>query len=599
MNTLLGEVAMLNDVLYARYRIALKFRKLQKSLLLELHEVGAMQEALLSTGVQNMSRQAEVVQEQLRSCISELYSALRLLKPSISASQLKEAEECCLTWLSMVFRCANNGKIEAGTLKILLALFCGLKSADKAKYIFSVLTNANGGVDINGLGYFCSATQLLASCHQEQLYLKFDTLADLFRDCLLFVRLAEDIRDEEEEGGIRRPWLSAFEFNKLMTSTPEPRFLDWMALWFKLAACEKVVHPVRCAVCSQKPITSFRYQCTECNNFHMCQMCFLKGRVTEKHIQAHPVMEFQSYSNSHKGWHKLFSSSSSKNGQDSSLVTDPLEPFLHTPKFSFATTRTDDTDSGKPELSKSYQLTTVRIGGSTEHLENGKQSDPIANKKTTPITNSNRTPIHNSTPTSQKLSGSLDSLLKNGDIKPLNAAKPQQVPQVVILPDTSTGPSVPVTRRVNNRPLSEVNKRISLEVDQLLNELSESTQELSSSLQTASHPTKNMFGGSLQQLKSENRPVVVTRVPVKTGDLDDFEMRLNSMQAGFSQLANGGRSNYKSTPTDLDDISKVSTSTPAQPSKLSSSSDSMDHFSSRQLAVDDLLAAGGRISVAW
>ena len=46
------------------------------------------------------------------------------------------------------------------------------------------------------------------------------------------MRLAEDIRDEEEEGGIRRPWLSAFEFTKLMTTTPEPRCLDWMALWF-------------------------------------------------------------------------------------------------------------------------------------------------------------------------------------------------------------------------------------------------------------------------------------------------------------------------------------------------------------------------------
>lgn len=62
-----------------------------------------MQEALLSTGVQNMSRQTEVVQDQLRSSIAELYSALRLLKPSIPVSQLKEAEECCLTWISMVF----------------------------------------------------------------------------------------------------------------------------------------------------------------------------------------------------------------------------------------------------------------------------------------------------------------------------------------------------------------------------------------------------------------------------------------------------------------------------------------------------------------
>lgn len=141
---------MLNDVLYARYRVALKFRKLQTSLLckflgaklvrskknsacvskpnfvcqipatrvlfssplpppppprvVEHHEINAMQEALLSSGIQNMSRQSEVVEEQLRSCISELYSALRMLRPSLPVNQLKEAEECCSTWISMVFR---------------------------------------------------------------------------------------------------------------------------------------------------------------------------------------------------------------------------------------------------------------------------------------------------------------------------------------------------------------------------------------------------------------------------------------------------------------------------------------------------------------
>ncbi|KAL5490978.1 hypothetical protein EMCRGX_G016189 [Ephydatia muelleri] len=612
MNTLLGEVAMLNDVLYARYRIALKFRKLQKSLLLEHHEIGEMQEALLSTGIQSMSRQSEVVQDQLRSCISELYSALRLLRPSLPVSQLKEAEECCTTWISMVFRCSPGCRIEAGTLKILLALFCGLKLADKAKYIFSVLTNANGGVDIDGIGYFCSATQLLASCHQEQLYLKFDTLADLFRDCLLFVRLADDIRDEEYEGGIRRPWLSAFEFTKLMTSTPEPRFLDWMSLWFKLAVCEKAVHPVRCAVCSQKPITSMRYQCTECHNFHMCQMCYLKGRVTGKHTQTHSIMEFQSYNSSQKGWHKLFSSSSSKGGQDCSLMADPQEPFLHTPKFSFATVRNDEADSGMPEQAKSYHPTMVRIGGGAERSENGKHSDTVANKRPTPVVNGNRIPVPEPTLGPRKLSSSLDSLLKTEENKPPpHTGKSIQVPQVVIIQDTSIPErraSVPhstcvpnsiVTKRDHNKPLSEVNKRISLEVDQLLNELSESTQDLSSTL-PAPRPAKNMFGGSLQHLKFENKPTVVTHVPVKSGNLDDLELQLHLMQAGFKQLANGGRATYnKSTPTNLDEITKVSASLPAQPSKLSSSNDSLEHFSPHQLAVDDLLVAGARISVAW
>lgn len=62
-----------------------------------------------------------------------------------------------------------------------------------------------------------------------------------------------------------------------------------------------------------------------------------------------------------------------------------------------------------------------------------------------------------------------------------------------------------------------------MEVDLLLNELSESTQDLSL---TTSRPAKNMFGGSLQHLKHEGRPLVVNYVPVKTGDLEELQMQV-------------------------------------------------------------------------
>ena len=72
--------------------------------------------------------------------------------------------------------------------------------------------------------------------------------------------------------------------------------------------------------------------------FTFLQMCYLKGRITGKHTHTHSVMELKSYNSSQKGWHKLFSSSS-KGGQDCTIMAEPQEPFLHTPKFSFATVR--------------------------------------------------------------------------------------------------------------------------------------------------------------------------------------------------------------------------------------------------------------------
>ena len=61
---------------------------------------------------------------------------------------------------------------------------------------------------------------------------------EIFHECLTFVRSEEDVEDEELDGGIKRQWLSQFEFVKLFSTLPEPRFLGWMALWYRLPIME-------------------------------------------------------------------------------------------------------------------------------------------------------------------------------------------------------------------------------------------------------------------------------------------------------------------------------------------------------------------------
>ena len=60
----------------------------------------------------------------------------------------------------------------------------------------------------------------------------------------MFVRSAEDVEDEELDGGIRRQWLSQFEFVKLFTASPEPQFISWLRLWYHLPAMEKGIGEV-------------------------------------------------------------------------------------------------------------------------------------------------------------------------------------------------------------------------------------------------------------------------------------------------------------------------------------------------------------------
>ena len=58
-------------------------------------------------------------------------------------------------------------------------------------------------------------------------------------ECLFHVRDQEDIQDEEEDGGLQRPWLSCLELVKAFTASPPLNFLSWLHLWSSLPTIEK------------------------------------------------------------------------------------------------------------------------------------------------------------------------------------------------------------------------------------------------------------------------------------------------------------------------------------------------------------------------
>ena len=58
-------------------------------------------------------------------------------------------------------------------------------------------------------------------------------------ECLYLVRDHNDIEDEEEDGGLQRPWLSCFELVKVFTANPPLNFLSWLDLWYSLPQMEK------------------------------------------------------------------------------------------------------------------------------------------------------------------------------------------------------------------------------------------------------------------------------------------------------------------------------------------------------------------------
>ena len=95
--------------------------------------VSTLQEVFNVTGVQTLDQTAEIPPSQLRTIIMELYSTLRTLKPILGTNKLKQAQELCFNWLQMAYECAEGGRIDCGSLKLIMCMFVGGKPADKSR----------------------------------------------------------------------------------------------------------------------------------------------------------------------------------------------------------------------------------------------------------------------------------------------------------------------------------------------------------------------------------------------------------------------------------------------------------------------------------
>lgn len=79
----------------------------------------------------------------------------------------------------------------------------------------------------------------MGACLEEIVYASPDTADRAISECLYFIREEEDIEDEEDIGGVQRPWVSLFEFTKVFCASPALNFFSWMELWYSLPAMEK------------------------------------------------------------------------------------------------------------------------------------------------------------------------------------------------------------------------------------------------------------------------------------------------------------------------------------------------------------------------
>jgi len=274
----------------ASYRTAVKFRFVQRRTHLHLIDVWNLIEAFRENGLNSVDPYTPMTLSRLETLLVTLYVHLNKRVPIGQQLHVHPASLYLIKWVVSVFNLKEESdRIPVFTVKMILAVLCGGKLAEKLRYAFSQMSDSNG--------------QLVAS--------KFE---DFLKQCFALTAAVGEEPSFHYKPGIAQTVfptnskVSVNDFLEVLLGDPSVPCLVWLPLVHRIAAAEQVVHPVECVSCSRTRFTGLRYTCSRCPSAcsHQCQECFWRGL---------------SFSDSHKAEHEIHEYHTPKSPKHSSLST--------------------------------------------------------------------------------------------------------------------------------------------------------------------------------------------------------------------------------------------------------------------------------------
>ncbi|XP_078699235.1 dystrophin-like isoform X12 [Branchiostoma floridae x Branchiostoma belcheri] len=273
MTELFQSLADLNDVRFSAYRTAMKLRRLQKALCLDLLSMNNAIDAFDQHGLRGQNdRLMDVI--EIINCLTTIYDNLEQDHGNLVNVPL--CVDMCLNWLLNVYDTGRSGKIRVLSFKVGIISLCRAHLEDKYRFNFRLIAEATGFADQRKLGLLLHDLIQVPRQLGEIASFGGSNIEPSVRSCF------------ERAGG--KPEIEAAHFLDWMKQ--EPQSMVWLPVLHRLAAAETAKHQAKCNICKEYPIVGFRYRCLRCFNFDMCQSCFLSGRKAKGHKLSHPMQEY-------------------------------------------------------------------------------------------------------------------------------------------------------------------------------------------------------------------------------------------------------------------------------------------------------------------
>ncbi|KAK7893275.1 hypothetical protein WMY93_022427 [Mugilogobius chulae] len=253
MAELYQSLADLNNVRFSAYRTAMKLRRLQKALCLDLLGMPTACEVFDQHGLKQNEQLLDI--SQLVTCLTSLYQRLEQTHSHLVNVPL--CVDMCLNWLLNVYDTTRTGKIRTLSFKTGIISLCKAHLEDKYRFLFRQVASATGFCDQRRLGL-------------------------LLHDSIQIPRqLGEANNKPELEAAMFLDWMRL-----------EPQSMVWLPVLHRVAAAETAKHQAKCNICKECPIIGFRYRSLKHFNYDICQSCFFSGRVAKGHKMQYPMVEY-------------------------------------------------------------------------------------------------------------------------------------------------------------------------------------------------------------------------------------------------------------------------------------------------------------------
>ncbi|XP_042314822.1 dystrophin isoform X11 [Sceloporus undulatus] len=272
MTELYQSLADLNNVRFSAYRTAMKLRRLQKALCLDLLSLSAACDALDQHNLKQNDQPMDIL--QIINCLTTIYD--RLEQEHNNLVNVPLCVDMCLNWLLNVYDTGRTGRIRVLSFKTGIISLCKAHLEDKYRYLFKQVASPTGFCDQRRLGLLLHDSIQIPRQLGEVASFGGSNIEPSVRSCFQFANNKPEI-----EAALFLDWMRL-----------EPQSMVWLPVLHRVAAAETAKHQAKCNICKECPIIGFRYRSLKHFNYDICQSCFFSGRVAKGHKMHYPMVEY-------------------------------------------------------------------------------------------------------------------------------------------------------------------------------------------------------------------------------------------------------------------------------------------------------------------